>query len=62
LREGLISMAKSHHKLVAPTEVKRTVAPGRRTNAELRTREHLTVAEVEGRIEAATGTVTATPP
>jgi integrase len=48
-------MAKSHLKLVAPTEVKRTVAPGRRPNSELRTREHLTVAEVEGLIEAAKG-------
>jgi integrase len=48
-------MAKSHLKLVAPTEVKRTVAPGRRPNAELRTREHLTVVEVEGLIEAAKG-------
>jgi hypothetical protein len=44
-------MAKSHLKPVAPTEVKRTVAPGRRPNAELRTREHLTVAEVEGLID-----------
>jgi integrase len=48
-------MAKSHLKLVTPTEVKRTVAPGRRPNVELRTREHLTVAEVEGLIEAAKG-------
>jgi integrase len=48
-------LAKSHLKLVAPTEVKRTVAPGRRPNAELRTREHLTVSEVEGLIEAAKG-------
>jgi hypothetical protein len=48
-------MAKSHLKLVAPTEVKRTVAPGRCPNAELRTREHLTVAEVQGLIEATKG-------
>ena len=33
-------MAKSHLKLVAPTEVNRTVTPTRRPNAELRTREH----------------------
>ncbi len=46
-------MAKSHLKVVAPTEVKRTVAPGRRPNAELRTREHLTVGEVDDLIEAA---------
>jgi hypothetical protein len=35
-------MAKSHLKLVTPTEVNRTVAPTRRPNAELRTGEHLT--------------------
>jgi integrase len=46
-------MAKSHLKLVAPTEVNRTVAPTRRPNAELRTREHLTPSEVETLIEAA---------
>jgi site-specific recombinase XerD len=46
-------MAKSHLKLVAPAEVKRTVAPKRQKNAELRTREHLTPGEVETLIEAA---------
>ena len=46
-------MAKSHLKLVAPTEVLRTVAPTRRPNAELRTREHLTPGEVDTLIEAA---------
>jgi integrase len=46
-------MAKSHLKLVTPTEVNRTVAPTRRPNAELRTREHLTPGEVEALIEAA---------
>jgi site-specific recombinase XerD len=46
-------MAKSHLKLVAPTEVKRTVPPKRQKNAELRTREHLTPGEVETLIEAA---------
>jgi site-specific recombinase XerD len=46
-------MAKSHLKLVTPTEVNRTVAPTRRPNAELRTREHLTPSEVEAVIEAA---------
>src|SRR3982074_2694249 len=46
-------MAKSHLKLVAPTEVNRTVTPTRRPNAELRTREHLTPSEVEALIEAA---------
>jgi integrase len=46
-------MAKSHLKLVAPATVKRTVPPGRRSNAELRTREHLTEAEVERLLVAA---------
>jgi site-specific recombinase XerD len=46
-------MAKSALRLVAPTEVNRTVAPTRRPNAELRTREHLTPGEVEALIEAA---------
>jgi type 1 fimbriae regulatory protein FimB/type 1 fimbriae regulatory protein FimE len=40
-------MAKTHLKLVTPTIKKRTVVPKRRPNAELRTREHLTEAEVE---------------
>jgi integrase len=53
VREGPFSMAKSHLKLVAPTEVNRTVAPTRRPNAELRTREHLTPGEVEVLVEAA---------
>jgi integrase len=48
-------MEKSHLKLVAPTEVKRTVAPKRQKNADLRTREHLTPGEVETLIEAARG-------
>jgi site-specific recombinase XerD len=39
-------MAKSHLKLVAPSTVNRTVAPTRRPNSELRTREYLTEAEV----------------
>jgi site-specific recombinase XerD len=46
-------MAKSALRLVAPTEVNRTVVPTRRPNAELRTREHLTPGEVEALIEAA---------
>jgi integrase len=47
-------MAKSHLKLVAPTTEKRTVAtPLRRPNAELRTREYLTDAEVERLTNAA---------
>jgi integrase len=49
-------MAKSHLKLVAPTTVNRTVAtPVRKPNAELRTREYLTDAEVENLTEAAKG-------
>jgi integrase len=49
-------MAKSHLKLVAPTAEKRTVAtPLRRPNAELRTREYLTDAEVARLTESAKG-------
>jgi integrase len=46
-------MAKSHLKLVGPNEILRTVAPTRRPNAQLRTREHLTPGEVEALVEAA---------
>jgi len=49
-------MAKSHLKLVPPATVNRTVQPvppGRRSNAELRSREHLTEAEIERLIDAA---------
>ena len=47
-------MAKPHLKLVSPTTVKRTVAtPLRRPNAELRTSEYLTDAEVAKLMEAA---------
>ena len=49
-------MGKSHLKLVAPTTENRTVpTPRRRPNAELRTREYLTGAEVEKLIDAAKG-------
>jgi type 1 fimbriae regulatory protein FimB/type 1 fimbriae regulatory protein FimE len=48
-------MAKSHLKLVTPTTKKRTVAPRRRRNGDLRTREYLTEAEVERLMKAATG-------
>jgi integrase len=48
-----ISLTNSALKLAAPTEVFRTVAPTRRPNAELRTREHLTPGEVDALIEAA---------
>jgi integrase len=47
-------MAKSHLKLVAPTTEKRTVTPRRPKNAEVRTREYLTDAEV-GRLQKAAG-------
>jgi site-specific recombinase XerD len=40
-------------KLEAPTEILRTVAPTRRPNAELRTREYLASGEVDALIEAA---------
>jgi site-specific recombinase XerD len=46
-------MAKAHLKLVTPTIVKRTVTPKRPPNADLRTREHLTEAEVERLMDAA---------
>ena len=48
-------MAKTHLKLVTPTTVNRTVTPTRLPNKALRTREHLTEAEVEKLIEAARG-------
>ena len=49
-------MAKSHLKLVAPNTENRTVVmPRRKPNAELRTREYLTHAEVESLTEAAKG-------
>ena len=40
-------MAKPHLKLVTPATVNRTVTPRRLPNADLRTREYLTEAEVE---------------
>ena len=46
-------MAKSKLKPVTPATVNRTVAPRRRPNADQRTREHLTEAEVERLINAA---------
>ena len=46
-------MAKPKLVLVSSTTVNRTVGPLRRPNAELRTREYLTAAEVEALIEAA---------
>lgn len=46
-------MPKAHLKLVTPAIVKRTVVPRRPPNADLRTREHLTAAEVERLMNAA---------
>jgi integrase len=46
---------KSHLKLVTPNTENRTVTPLRRKNAELRTREYLTDAEVASLTEAAKG-------
>ena len=48
-------MTKRHLKLVTPNAVKRTVTPERRPNADLRTREYLTEAEVERLINATKG-------
>jgi integrase len=48
-------MVKPKLALVSPATVNRTVKPLRRPNAELRTREYLSVAEVEALIEAAKG-------
>jgi site-specific recombinase XerD len=48
-------MAKSHLKLVTPATVKRTVAPRRGPNRDLRTREYLTEDEVERLMAAAKG-------
>jgi hypothetical protein len=46
-------MRKAHLKLVVPATVKRTVTPKRLPNRDLRTREHLTEAEVERLMDAA---------
>jgi len=48
-------MAKGHLKLVTPATEKRTVTPRRRPNAQIRTREYLTAAEVERLVAAARG-------
>lgn len=44
---------KSNLRLVKPSTEKRAVAPRRQPNRELRSREHLTEAEVEKLIKAA---------
>jgi integrase len=43
----------AHLRIVEPSNENRQVAPGRKPNAEVRTREYLTVAEVEKLIKAA---------
>jgi integrase len=48
-------MARSHLRLVTPATKKRTVRPKRPPNADLRTREYLTEAEVERLMEATRG-------
>jgi integrase len=48
-------MAKSNLRLAAPRTVNRTVRPTRRPNADLRTREYLTEAEVERLLRATKG-------
>ena len=48
-------MAKSHLRLVTPNTVNRTVAPRRKPNAELRSREYLTEAELTRLQKAARG-------
>jgi integrase len=45
-------VAKSHLRLITPATDKRTVRPKRRPNAELRTREYLTEAEIERLLSA----------
>jgi hypothetical protein len=60
IRDTQEKMTKSRLAIVTSTTVNRTVKPLRRPNAELRTREHLTAAEVEALIEAARATVMVT--
>jgi site-specific recombinase XerD len=48
-------MAKSHLKLVTPVTINRTVTPKRAPNADLRTREYLTEAEMECLLTSAKG-------
>jgi integrase len=48
-------VAKSHLKLITPSTEIRTVRPTRRPNADLRTREYLTEAEVERLLKATKG-------
>ena len=54
-RKRVKTLAKSHLRLITPTAEKRTVTPARRPNADLRTREYLTTAEVERLLKATKG-------
>jgi hypothetical protein len=49
------TLAKSHLRLITPTTEKPTVTPKRRPNADLRTREYLTEAEIERLLSATKG-------
>jgi len=49
------TLSKSKLRLVTPATEKRTVTPRRRPNADLRTREYLTEAEVERLLKATRG-------
>ena len=48
-------MNKTHLRVLAPATVNRTVRPTRRPNRELRSREHLTEAEIDELLAAAKG-------
>ena len=50
---GANHMTETHLKLITPSIVNRTVMPTRLPNADLRTREHLTEAEVQRLMDAA---------
>src|SRR5271165_3941577 len=54
-RQGQEMSTTAHLKLVTPNTEKRAVGPRRKPNAEYRSREHLTEAEVEKLLEAAKG-------
>jgi type 1 fimbriae regulatory protein FimB/type 1 fimbriae regulatory protein FimE len=55
LTERRKTVAKSHLQLITPATEKRTVTPKRRPNADLRTREYLTEAEIKRLLSATSG-------
>jgi type 1 fimbriae regulatory protein FimB/type 1 fimbriae regulatory protein FimE len=55
LAERAKAVVKPSHRLIRPVTEKRTVTPRRRPNADLRTREYLTEAEVERLLSATRG-------